>query len=140
MLELFRLVLGTVRVAFRGRRALVLENLMLRHQLAVALRPRRRPRLERRDRLFWLLLCRFTTEWRRHLVLVKPNTVVRWHRQGWRLFWRWQSRTRLGRPHLSAEVRELIATMSRENVLWGTALGETEKVKSQEVWVLEEGR
>jgi len=120
MLELFRLVLGTVRVACSGQRALVLENLVLRQQLAVALRPRRRPQLKRRDKLFWLLLCRCTTTWRRHLVLVRPETVVRWQRQGWRLFWRWRSRTRLGRPHLPAEVRELIATMSRENVLWGT--------------------
>ncbi|MDQ3699550.1 MAG: integrase, partial [Chloroflexota bacterium] len=119
MLELLGLVLGTVRVACCGRRALILENLVLRQQLAVALRPKRRPRLTRRDKLFWLLLCRFTTAWRRHLVLVSPETVVRWHRQGWRLFWRWRSRTRLGRPHLPAEVRELIATMSRENVLWG---------------------
>jgi transposase InsO family protein len=51
---------------------------------------------------------------------VTPDTVVRWHRQGWRLFWRWQSRARGGRPHLSCEVRELILTMSRENRLWGT--------------------
>jgi len=120
MLELLGLVLGTVRMACHGRRELLLENLLLRQQLAVALRPKRRPRLQRRDRLFWVLVQRLSTQWRHHLVLVSPDTVVRWHRQGWRLFWRWQSRTRLGRPHLSAEVRELIATMSRENVLWGT--------------------
>ena len=107
-------------VACRGRHALVVENLLLRQQLAVALRSRLRPRLTRRDRLFWVLARWLTTEWRRHLVLVSPDTVVRWHRQGWRLFWRWRSRTRLGRPHVPAEVRELIATMSRENVLWGT--------------------
>jgi transposase InsO family protein len=53
-------------------------------------------------------------------VFVTPDTVVRWHRQGWRLFWRWQSRSRGGRPQLSPEVRELIMTMSRENRLWGT--------------------
>jgi putative transposase len=119
MLELLRLVLGTVRVAYCGRHALLLENLVLRQQLAVLLRTRR-PRLGRRDKVFWVLVRRLTTAWRRHLVLVGPDTVVRWHRQGWRLFWRWRSRTRLGRPHLPAEVRELIATMSRENVLWGT--------------------
>jgi transposase InsO family protein len=120
MMELLRLVLGTVRAAFRGRRELLLENLLLRQQLAVALRPRRRPRLRRRDKLFWVLVYQLATAWRRHLVLVSPDTVVRWHRRGWRLFWRWKSRTRLGRPHLPAEIRELIATMSRENVLWGT--------------------
>jgi putative transposase len=120
MVELLRLVLGTMRVACCGRRDLVIENLALRHQLAIALRPRRRPQLKRRDKLFWLLLCRFMTGWRRHLVLVRPETVMRWHRQGWRLFWRWKSRTRLGRPQLPVEIRDLIATMSRENVLWGT--------------------
>jgi transposase InsO family protein len=52
--------------------------------------------------------------------MVTPDTVVRWHRQGWRLFWRWKSRSRGGRPHLSPEIRELITTMSRENRLWGT--------------------
>ena len=98
MLELLGLVLGTVRVACHGRRELLLENLLLRQQLAVALRPKRRPRLQPRDKLFWVLVHRFATAWRRHLVLVSPDTVVRWHRQGWRLFWRWQSRTRLGRP------------------------------------------
>jgi transposase InsO family protein len=119
MVELLRLVLGTVRAAFRGRHALLLENLVLRQQLAV-LRRTRRPRLRRRDKLFWVLVRWLTAEWRRHLVLVSPDTVVRWHRHGWRLFWRWKSRTRLGRPHLPIEVREVIATMSRENVLWGT--------------------
>jgi hypothetical protein len=58
--------------------------------------------------------------WRRHLVLVRPETVVRWHRQGWRLFWRWKSRPRLGRPRLRAEWRELIAVMARDNPLWGS--------------------
>ena len=62
----------------------------------------------------------FCLGWREHLSFVTPETVVRWHRQGWRLFWRWKSRSRGGRPHLSPEVRHLIATMSRENRLWGT--------------------
>src|SRR5262245_31948211 len=54
-------------------------------------------------------------DWRRHLVLVRPETVVRWHRRGWRLFWRWRSRGPIGRPRLSAEVRDLIARMARES-------------------------
>src|SRR5262249_58736970 len=58
--------------------------------------------------------------WRRHLVVVRPGTVVRWHRRGWRLFWRWRSRVHLGRPRLSAEVRELIATIARDNPRWGS--------------------
>jgi putative transposase len=70
--------------------------------------------------LLWVLARRFCAGWCEHLAIVTPDTVVRWHRQGWRLFWRWKSRSRGGRPHLSPEVRDLIATMSRENRLWGT--------------------
>jgi putative transposase len=86
MLELLRLVVGTVRAACYCRRTLLLENLLLRQQLAVALRPKRLPRLQRWDRLFWIAARRLVSDWRRHLVLVHPETVLRWHRQGWRLF------------------------------------------------------
>ncbi|MGH2350444.1 MAG: integrase core domain-containing protein [Chloroflexota bacterium] len=114
-------MLAALRSALGSRRDLALENLLLRQQLAVALRPtRQRPRLERRDRLFWLLARRICPDWRRHLVLVTPDTVVRWHRRGWRWFWWWRSGRPSGRPRLSAQIRGLIATMSRENVLWGT--------------------
>jgi hypothetical protein len=109
-----------VRAGFASRADLVLENLLLRQQLAVALRPPRRPRISRRDKLFWVLIRRLRADWRRHLHLVRPETVIRWHRQGWKLLWRWKCRTRLGRPRLSAEVRALIASMSRENPLWGS--------------------
>jgi len=105
------------------REDLVLENLLLRHQLAILTRPTRtRPRIQLRtwDKLLWVLAYRFCAGWREYLTLVRPDTVVRWHRQGWRLFWRWKSRSRGGRPHLSPEVQDLIITMSRENRLWGT--------------------
>jgi hypothetical protein len=59
-------------------------------------------------------------DWRRHLVVVRPESVIRWHRQAWRLFWRWRSRGPIGRPRISAEVRELIATMARDNPRWGS--------------------
>ena len=107
----------------RPRQDLVAENLLLRHQLAVLTRPTRtRPRVRLRtwDKLLWGLARRFCAGWREQLRIVTPDTVVRWHRQGWRLFWRWKSRSRGGRPHLSLEVQELILTMSRENRLWGT--------------------
>src|SRR5438874_463470 len=105
------------------REYLVLENLLLRHQLAILTWPTRtRPRIQLRtwDNLLWVLAYRFCAGWREYLTLVRPDTVVRWHRQGWRLFWRWKSRSRGGRPHLSPEVRDLIVTMSRDNRLWGT--------------------
>jgi hypothetical protein len=71
------------------------------------------------DKLFWVLARRLVDDWRRHLVMVRPEAVVAWHRRGWRLFWWWRSRCRLGRPRLSAEVRALIATIAREVPTWG---------------------
>ena len=123
MLDLLCLLLTTVLAWMRPRQDLVLENLLLRHQLTVLTRPtrtRRPARLRAWDKLLWILARRWCARWREHLRLVTPDTVVRWHRQGWRLFWRWKSRSRGGRPHLSREVQELITTKSRENRLWGT--------------------
>ncbi len=75
-------IFGFVRAILRGRAALALENLTLRQQLAVLRRSVKRPRLRPRDRIFWVLLRRFCPDWRSHLILVKPDTVVRWHRRG----------------------------------------------------------
>ncbi len=98
MLEYLRLLVGVPRAGLCARSDLVAENLLLRQQLLVLSRPTRpRPRLRTCDRLFWLLTRVVRWDWRRHLVLVRPETVVRWHRQGWRLFWRWKSRPRCGR-------------------------------------------
>jgi transposase InsO family protein len=117
---LLPVLFGLLRAALRDRRDLVTENLLLRHQLAVLTRPtRRRPRLRRRDKLVWILARGLCRDWRRHLVVVRPATVVAWHRRGWRLLWWWRSRCPLGRPRLSAEVRQLITIMSRDNPLWG---------------------
>jgi len=102
----------------RSRAALALENLALRQQLVVLRRSVKRPRLRPRDRVFWVLLKRYWGGWRSHLILVKPDTVVRWHRQGFKLFWRWKSRNG-GRPRISREVIDLIRRMSRENTTWG---------------------
>jgi hypothetical protein len=115
MFEYVLLLLSLARAAVRDREALVVENLLLRHQLAVLTRPtRRRSRLRARDKLVWVVVRAFRRDWRRHLVLVRPESVIRWHRQAWRLFWRWRSRGPLGRPRLRPEVRELIATMARD--------------------------
>jgi hypothetical protein len=74
----------------------------------------------RLDELRWVLVRRLRRDWRRHLVLVTPDTVVRWHRASWRPYWRWRSRSAGGRPRLRQEVCELIARRSRENPLWGS--------------------
>ena len=120
MSELLSLVIHTARAAVRGRNDLILENLLLRHQLQVALRPERRLPLRRRDRFLWVLVRQLRPDWRRYLLYVHPETVIRWHRSGWRLYWWWRSRTRLGRPRLSADVRALIRQMASDNPLWGT--------------------
>jgi putative transposase len=121
MLEYLLLLLSLVRSAIRDRESLVAENLLLRHQLAVLTRPtRKRSHLRARDKLFWVLVRSLRGDWRRHLVLVRPESVIRWHRQAWRLFWRWRSRGPIGRPRVSAEVRELIVTIARDNAQWGS--------------------
>jgi hypothetical protein len=121
MIECLLLLVATLRVSLRARADLAAENLLLRHQLAVLTRPTlRRPRLRIRDRLLWVLAGLARRDWRHHLLLVKPETVIRWHRRGWRLFWRWRSRSSGGRPRLGLETRDLIRSMSRDNVLWGT--------------------
>ena len=84
---------------------LALENIALRHQLEVLQRNAKRPRLRPSDRALWALLSRFLPDWRRHLTIVQPDTVIRWHRAGWRLYWRWRSDPGRGRPKVSAEVR-----------------------------------
>ncbi|HEV8633095.1 MAG TPA: integrase core domain-containing protein [Chloroflexota bacterium] len=120
MIEYLLLLVALIHATVRDRGDLVAENVVLRHQLAVLTRPtRRRPRLRPRDKLFWLLARLVRRDWRRHLLVVRPETVVRWHRRGWRLFWRWRSRAPMGRPRVSAEVRDLIATMARDNPRWG---------------------
>ena len=105
----------------QSQAALQIENAALRHQLAVLQRQARgRPQLRTIDRLFWAWLCRLWPGWRRALVIVKPDTVVRWHRQGFRLYWRWKSRRRgPGRPRIPRAVRTLIRQMGRANPTWG---------------------
>ncbi len=105
----------------RSRASLAAENLALRHQLGVLARTAKRPRLRPRDRVLWVWLSRLCRDWRSWLVIVQPETVVRWHRQGFKLYWRWKSRPRKpGRPRVDAEIRELIRQMSLENPLWGS--------------------
>jgi transposase InsO family protein len=121
MLVVLLLIARSLLAGLGSRRELMLENLALRHQLQVALRTNPHPRLQPRDRVLWVWLYAVWPDgWRQHLHLVRAETVLRWHRKGWRLYWTWKSRTKLGRPHLSAEVRTLIARMSRENPLWGS--------------------
>src|SRR5262249_44976907 len=113
-------LLAMLRGAGRSRVALHLADLALRHQLQVLQRSRpRRLRLAKADRWLWAWLLGVWTEWRTALVIVKPETVIAWHRQGFRLFWTWKSRRRTGRPSVTADVHILIRTMAQDNPLWG---------------------
>jgi len=120
MFMLFAAPFIVLRALFRTPTALALENLALRQQLAALKQKPNRPRLRKSDRIFWVWLSKLWSDWRGSLIIVQPETVVRWHRQGFRLYWRWKSRPRSpGRPKVDAEIRRLIRRMCRENPLWG---------------------
>ena len=117
---LSRVLLLFIRGVFRDRVELAAENLALRQQLAILEQRSKRPRLRTRDRIFWVWLSRVWSNWRSVLVIVQPETVVRWHQQGFKLFWRWKSRpSKPGWPNIDAEIRQLICRMCRENQSWG---------------------
>ena len=104
---------------FADRAALHTEILALRQQVAVLKRKRPRPLLRKADRVFWVILSCLWPGWRHALVIVRPETVIGWHRKGFRLFWTWKSRRgKPGRPPVSREIRYLVRRMSRENTRW----------------------
>src|SRR5882724_3041658 len=116
MLRLLRLLPFLVG----GTRQLALENLALRQQLDVYKRTMARPPLRRTDRLFWVVLARVWTGWRRPLVIVTPNTVLRWQRRRFREYWtKLSARPPGGRPPVSAEIKDLVSRMVAANPLWG---------------------
>jgi transposase InsO family protein len=99
---------------------LALENLALRQQLAILKRTQKRPAISTKDRLFWVWLSRTWSEWRAPLLIVKPDTVIGWHRKGFRLFWTRLSRRKVGgRPSANSQIRALIKQMTQANPLWG---------------------
>jgi putative transposase len=109
-----------LRALLFGSAVVALENLALRHQLAVLQRSVRRPRLSRWDRVLWVWLSWVCAGWRSHLVIVQPATVLVWHRQGFQLYWRWKSKAKpVGRPRLDTAIRQLIRRMAQENPTWG---------------------
>lgn len=120
MLSLLRLPFGALSRLFRSRACLWLENLALRQQLTVLQAKRRRPRLSIVDKLFWVIARKFWSDWKKSLLVVRPETVVRWHKAGFRLYWRWISRKeKTGRKTISKELRDLIFQIMQENPTWG---------------------
>ena len=97
---------------------LATQNLALRQQLAVMKRTNKRPKIKTRDRIFWVLLSRFWSPWRKSLIIVKPETVVQWHRKGFRLFWKVKSKNH-GRSQINLEILNLVRKMATANPSWG---------------------
>jgi hypothetical protein len=122
MLISLTILFTTLSSIFRSRAALQLENLGLRHQIGVLQRSvRKLPKLTPGDRLLWVWLSRIWRDGRSALAIVKPETVLAWHRAGFRLFWTWKGRHvgQPGRPTVPREIRDLIRKMCRENPGWG---------------------
>jgi len=117
----FWLWFGVMARVLRSRRNLLLENLALRQQLTVLKRKHPKPKLRLGDRLFWVIARQFWSSWKKGLIVVTPETVVRWHRAGFRLYWSFISKVRkqAGRRRVSKEARELIFRMVAENPTWG---------------------
>src|ERR1039458_5492013 len=114
MIEFLLLFLRCLVAGFQSHSGLLLENLALRHQLAVLKRQDRKPKLRSANRLLWVGLRRICPHWQQALLLFQPQTIIVWHRLGFRLFWRWKSRTRAGRPSVEGE---LIALIDRKRVV-----------------------
>ena len=107
-------------LAHNLNKRLLIENLALRQQLMVMKRAVKRPKIRKRDRLFWVILSRLWKGWKNPLVVVQPETVIRWHRKGFKLFWTLKSRkNRAGRPPVDSKTRQLIKDMASANPLWG---------------------
>ena len=120
MLTALMVLLRSIGLISAGHRAIVLENLALRQQLAVLTRTKKRPQLRSTDRLFWVLLAKGWRDWRSALIIVQPDTVVRWHRQWLRRHWtRLSQRRSPGRPSTSSAISALVSTMTIANPLWG---------------------
>ena len=119
MREWLCIVVWSFASVLRSRRDLAIENIAPRQQLMVLRRQPGSVCLRDRDRLFWVWLRCVWKGWREALVLVQPDTVVRWHRKGFRTYWRWKSRAKGGRPRIDPSVRSLIRHMWSWNPTWG---------------------
>ena len=125
---LAKLVFEFLRLIFRSKQDIVLENLALRQQLVVQQRSIKRPKIRNTDRIFWVWLLRIWNDWRSSLIIVKPPTVIGWHKKGFKLYWKRKSR-RVGRPTIDWELIKLIRRMQKENPTWTAQRIQGELVK-----------
>jgi|SRR5882672_1683933 len=118
MLEAMIVLVAAVLDVFRPRRSLLAQNALLRHQLAIVLRSVQRPWMRRLDRLGLVILAELTPAWRNVLRVVQPETLLRWHRAGFKALWRWRSGPG-PTSRIAPETIALIRSMASDNVLWG---------------------
>jgi len=104
---------------FKSRASLQLENMMLRKQIDILMRRQKRPLVHNRDRLFFVLLSELYTEWRKAFFIFQPDTLIRWHKHGFKLFWRMKTKNKGGRNKMDSKLKALIVQMANENPLWG---------------------
>ena len=120
MTDLLKLILSVLASLFKSRARLEAEILVLRQKINVLRRRApKRPLLSNTDRFLFVWLYRWVPSILSAIAIVRPETIIRWHRAGFRSYWRWRSRNPVGRPKVSAELRRLIRAMSRANPLWG---------------------
>jgi len=117
---LFKNIFLMIFALFKNQSDLAIENLALRQQLSLYHHSKQRPKIRLRHRLFWIFISRFWRKWKAALIFVKPETVIGWHRKGFKLFWAWKSRKKgPGRPPIPIEIRKLIKKMAKANATWG---------------------
>ncbi len=104
---------------FSCKADLIAENISLRQQLAIYKRKHKRIPIKNSDRLFWIFISKFWSKWKSALIIVKPATVVRWHKNLFKIYWCLKSRKKPGRPKIETEIRRLIRKLSQENPKWG---------------------
>jgi hypothetical protein len=121
MIEALFLLISLIKSGFKNRAELALENLALRQQLAILNRKRFHPRLKQKDRLFWVCISRVWLKWRECLIMVKPETVIRWNRRRFAQHWmRLSKQKEPGRPGTDKDIRNLIRKMADANPYWGS--------------------
>jgi putative transposase len=116
---MLKFILLFFRKSFTNKTQLILENIFLRKQLEIYQRANLKVKIKKTDRLFFSLIKESLFNWRKQLFVVKPETVIKWHKTAFRIHWRWKSKLKEGRPKVNWEVINLIKQMAKENPLWG---------------------
>lgn len=119
MMKFLSFIKFLLSIFFRDHSTIIAENMALKHQITVLQRSVRKPKIRKKDRILWVLLSKLWNGWKKSLFIVQPETVIKWHRQGFKLYWKIKSKHKIGRPSISYKIIVLIHQMSKENSTWG---------------------